>query len=96
MEYLEDNPNFEINTKDKLKTEKSNKILNNHLSEKENKVLSENNLIKNSSTSISNSNIANNSKDISSKITTCIKRIKAQQNQYQVIIVFLLKIKIIK
>ena len=63
MEYLEDNPNFEINTKDKLKTEKSNKILNNHLSEKENKVLSANNLIKNSSTSISNSNIANNSKD---------------------------------
>ena len=63
MEYLEDNPNFEINTKDKLKTEKSNKILNNHLSEKENKVVSENNLIKNSSTSISNSNIANNSKD---------------------------------
>ena len=63
MEYLEDNPNFEINTKDKLKTEKSNKILNNHLSEKENKVLSENNLIKNSSTSLSNSNIVNNSKD---------------------------------
>ena len=89
MEYLEDNPNFEINTKDKLKTEKSNKILNNHLSEKENKVLSENNLIKNSSTS-------NNSKDSIVKNNHLHKKNKNSGNQYQVIIVFLLKIKIIK
>ena len=63
MEYLEDNPNFEINTKNKLKSEKSNRILNKQLSEKENKILSDNNSLKNSSPSISNSNLINNSKD---------------------------------
>ena len=63
MEYLEDNPHFEINTKNKLKTEKSNQIINTQLSEKENKQLSENNLLKNSSTPISKSNHINSSKD---------------------------------
>ena len=64
MEYLEENPNFEINTKKNMKSTNSDKNINKQISKKESKLLPDKNSAKNSSPSISNSNIVNSKDDI--------------------------------
>ena len=64
MEYLEENPNFEINTKKNMKSTNSDKNINKQISNKESKLLPDKNSAKNSSPSISNSNIANSKDNI--------------------------------
>lgn len=64
MEYLEENPNFEINTKKNMKSTNSDKNINKQISKKESKLLPDKNSAKNSSPSISNSNIVNSKDNI--------------------------------
>lgn len=64
MEYLEENPNFEINTKKNMKSTNSDKNINKQISKKESKLLPDKNSAKNSSPSLSNSNIVNSKDDI--------------------------------
>ncbi len=64
MEYLEENPNFEINTKKNMKSTNSDKNINKQISEKESKLLPDKNSAKNSSPSLSNSNIVNSKDNI--------------------------------
>ena len=64
MEYLEENPNFEINTKKNMKSTNSDKNINKQISKKESKLLPDKNSAKNSSPSLSNSNIVNSKDNI--------------------------------
>lgn len=64
MEYLEENPNFEINTKKNMKSTNSDKNINKQISKKKSKLLPDKNSAKNSSPSISNSNIVNSKDNI--------------------------------
>ena len=64
MEYLEKNPNFEINTKKNMKSTNSDKNINKQISKKESKLLPDKNSAKNSSPSLSNSNIVNSKDNI--------------------------------
>ena len=64
MEYLEENPNFEINTKKNMKSTNSDKNINKQISKKESKLLPDKNSSKNSSPSLSNSNIVNSKDNI--------------------------------
>lgn len=64
MEYLEENPNFEINTKKNMKSKNSDKNINKQISKKESKLLPDKNSAKNSSPSLSNSNIVNSKDNI--------------------------------
>ena len=64
MEYLEENPNFEINTKKNMKSTNSDKNNNKQISKKESKLLPDKNSAKNSSPSLSNSNIVNSKDNI--------------------------------
>ena len=64
MEYLEENPNFEINTKKNMKSTNSDKTINKQISKKESKLLPDKNSAKNSSPSLSNSNIVNSKDNI--------------------------------
>ena len=64
MEYLEENPNFEINTKKNMKSTNSDKNIIKQISNKESKLLPDKNSAKNSSPSISNSNIVNSKDNI--------------------------------
>lgn len=64
MEYLEENPNFEINTKKNMKSTNSDKNINKKISKKESKLLPDKNSAKNSSPSLSNSNIVNSKDNI--------------------------------
>jgi len=64
MEYLEENPNFEINTKKNMKSTNSDKNINKQISKKESKLLPDKNSAKNSSPSILNSNIVNSKDNI--------------------------------
>ena len=64
MEYLEENPNFEINTKKNMKSINSDKNINKQISKKESKLLPDKNSAKNSSPSLSNSNIVNSKDNI--------------------------------
>ena len=64
MEYLEEKPNFEINTKKNMKSTNSDKNINKQISKKESKLLPDKNSAKNSSPSLSNSNIVNSKDNI--------------------------------
>ena len=64
MEYLEENPNFEINTKKNMKSTNSDKNINKQISKKESKLLPDKNSAKISSPSLSNSNIVNSKDNI--------------------------------
>ena len=64
MEYLEENPNFEINTKKNMKSTNSDKNINKQISKKESKLLPDKNSAKNSSPPLSNSNIVNSKDNI--------------------------------
>ena len=64
MEYLEENPNFEINTKKNMKSTNSDKNINKQISKKKSKLLPDKNSAKNSSPSLSNSNIVNSKDNI--------------------------------
>ena len=64
MEYLEENPNFEINTKKNMKSTNSDKNIKKQISKKESKLLPDKNSAKNSSPSLSNSNIVNSKDNI--------------------------------
>ena len=64
MDYLEENPNFEINTKKNMKSTNSDKNINKQISKKESKLLPDKNSAKNSSPSLSNSNIVNSKDNI--------------------------------
>ena len=64
MEYLEENPNLEINTKKNMKSTNSDKNINKQISKKESKLLPDKNSAKNSSPSLSNSNIVNSKDNI--------------------------------